>query len=172
MDLRHRLPVALVALSILPATAPAEALVTGLAGDARPGTALPADGPGSPVVFHANPGFARAAEGKGGAPAPASTTGLLTTTLAVPAGTTPASSDTTGNSLVKPPSAAGVGDPGGGTPGDPGDPGSGKLPLLVPEPGSLAAALAGAALIGLGAWRRGTWGKWGYGLAGLSRRVD
>jgi hypothetical protein len=152
---RHLLAaLALVALMARAGTSRADALVTSLAGDARPGAAIRVGETGSGLAFCS---VRRSEEGEGNDEAaevdPASTLHLLAVILAVPAGTTPTTNPGGGSPpVVKSSSASNGGPPsnGGSDGGSNGPPPSN----MAPEPGSLLTALIGSALLGLAVRRR------------------
>jgi hypothetical protein len=156
----HRRAVFLASLfaMVVPAGAVrAEALVTGLIGEGRPGTAIRLSDPGSPVAYRSGRRWDEDEMSSENEDAdPDQVLQLLAALLVVPAGCTPTYMNTnssnptsatttpqnsTHNSSTNPP-----GDGGGGGGNPPGD--------LAPEPGGLVNALLGAGLAGLEILRR------------------
>ncbi len=142
---------------IIPAGAVhAEALVTGLVGDVRPGAAIPSSDSNSPIAFRSGrQGDQDELTNEAEDNDPAQVLQLLAALLAVPAGCTPtymnnnpspASATSTPKKTTTLSSTNPTGDGPGGDSNPPGD--------LAPEPGSLVSALIGAGLAGLNALRR------------------
>jgi hypothetical protein len=152
----HRLTALLAGLVVLAAPTSAvhaDALVSGLAGDVRPGTAYPAGDLGSPVAFRTGPRRDEEETNDGSAEIdPDQVLQLLAALLAVPAGCTPTythNSSNTTNATTTPQNNPHISSntPPDGSPG----PGGGDL---APEPGSLASAVIGGVLVGLDVLRR------------------
>jgi hypothetical protein len=142
----------LVVLAGPAGAAHADTLVTALAGDLRPGTALPLAAPASSVAFRSRRGDEEEMRDEAAAPDPMQTLELLAALLAIPCGCTPCYNNTTTAHTSSVPNSPGSGgsnssnnNSGGDGPGG----GGGPPPDLAPEPGSLVTGLIGAGLIGL-----------------------
>jgi hypothetical protein len=155
---RHPLAALLALLALVAPTgaARAEALVSSLVGDSRPGTVLRVGDPSSRIGFRAGrrgDEEEESDETADGDTAPVLQ--LMAVILAVPAGTTPTTmTSTTTSTVVKTSSAMsnspGPGDGGSNGPGDGGPSSS----ALAPEPGGLLTAVIGSALSALAVLRR------------------
>jgi hypothetical protein len=141
----------LVVLAGPAGAAHADTLVTALAGDLRPGTALPLAAPASPVAFRSRRGDEEEVKDEAAAPDPMQTLELLAALLAIPCGCTPVYNNTNVHTSSVPNSpGSGGGNSSNTNPGGDGPGGSdGPPPDLAPEPGSLVTGLIGAGLIGL-----------------------